>query len=131
MTGPQLVAGLTALVIGLLLLGWMLLRGFVSDLKETRDVVAKGQECWDEASTLATKVDRAVDLLEPRVTRLEGHDYQKLNDTVIDALGRLGRMEIDIQALDRRLDALQTTSVETNAIVKELRSRRRTDRQDS
>ena len=128
MQGTQLITTLAGAIILLLGVGWMLLRGFVSELKETRDRVAKSADGWDETCELAARTDRALALMEPRVTRLEGHNLDKYNSDLERFSLRLGRVEDDVSKLNAKVQDIHGISHETNEIVKELRNRRGRER---
>jgi hypothetical protein len=123
MTGTQLTAVLVAILGLFLVVGWMLLRGFLGELRATRDVVSRGQEIWDSAATLSSQLDRAMERVDERIKRLEGHDFHRLNNELQMMAGRLARVEDDVKGMSVRLEDVQAMTVETNAIAKELRNR--------
>jgi hypothetical protein len=128
MDTTKLITTLAGAVLLLLGVGWMLLRGFVSELREARDRIVKSADGWDETCELAAVNDRALALLEPRVARLEGHDFHKLNNDLAGFSLRLGRVEADVTNLTTKLADVHGMTHETNEIVKELRERRRVER---
>lgn len=131
MDQAKLIPALAGAVLLLLGVGWMLLRGFVSELKETRDRISRSADGWDETCDLAAKLDRAAALLEPRVARVEAHDFQKLNGDLQGFSLRLGRVETDVNNLTSKLADVHGMTHDTNEMVKVLMERRRVEREAS
>lgn len=128
MSATQLIAVLVAVLALFLGVGWALLRNFISELRATRDVVSRGQGAWDAAADTVAGIDRTVALLDQRVRTLESHDFQRLREEVALSAARMARVESDVKAIGGRIEDLVTAEAETNALVKELRGRRRADR---
>lgn len=106
------------LILGLLVVGWILLQKFVSELSRTRDAVARGQATWDAAAQTAQAIDKTLGRHDDRISRLEKFDLMGLIRDFGAMSGRLATVEHLVGDVSERIDGLVTAEADTNAIVK-------------